>query len=62
MAWCPGSGRPLGHNAQTYRLPGEKVVCPECGVQYLLDDEEMAELRVISARTGEILACGVIWD
>jgi hypothetical protein len=31
-------------------------------VQYLLDDEEMAELRVISARTGEILACGVIWD
>ena len=40
----------------------QAVVCPECGVQYLLDDEEMAELRVISARTGEILACGVIWD
>ncbi|HYP61473.1 MAG TPA: hypothetical protein VEQ36_13675 [Thermomicrobiales bacterium] len=40
----------------------QAVVCPECGVQYLLDDDEMAELRVISARTGEILSCGVIWD
>ena len=40
----------------------QAVVCPECGAQYLLDDEEMAELRVISARTGEILSCGVIWD
>jgi len=40
----------------------QAVVCPDCGVQYLLDDDEMAELRVISARTGEILSCGVIWD
>jgi len=31
----------------------QAIVCPECGAQYLLDDEEMAELRVISARTGE---------
>jgi hypothetical protein len=40
----------------------QAVVCPECGAQYLLDDDEMAELRVISARTGEILACGVVFD
>ena len=40
----------------------QAVVCPECGAQYLLDEEEMAELRVISARTGDILACGVVFD
>lgn len=40
----------------------QAVVCPHCGAQYLLDDEEMAELRLVSARTNEILSCGVVFD
>lgn len=40
----------------------QAVVCPECGAQYLLDDEEIDELRRISARTDQILSCGVVWD
>lgn len=40
----------------------QAVVCPECGAQYLLDDDEMDELRRISAQTGEILSCGVVFD
>ena len=40
----------------------QAVVCPHCGSQYLLDDEEMAELRLMSARTDEIFSCGVVFD
>jgi hypothetical protein len=40
----------------------QAVVCPQCGAQYLLDEEEMAELRLISTRTTEILSCGVVFD
>jgi hypothetical protein len=40
----------------------QAVVCPHCGAQYLLDDEEMGELRLISTRTTDILSCGVVFD
>ena len=40
----------------------QAVVCPHCGTQYLLDDDEMDELRLISTRTNDILSCGVVFD
>lgn len=40
----------------------QAVVCPHCGTQYVLDDEEMAELRLISLRTEDVLSCGVVFD
>jgi len=40
----------------------QAVVCPHCGAQYLLDDDEMDELRLISTRTNEILSCGVVFE
>jgi hypothetical protein len=40
----------------------QAVVCPHCGAQYLLDDEEMSELRIVAARTAEALSCGVVFD
>lgn len=38
------------------------VVCPHCGAQYVVDDDEMAELLVISLNTEEMLSCGVRFD
>ena len=40
----------------------QAVVCPYCAVQFVLDDDELAELRQISTRTEEMLSCGVIFD
>ena len=40
----------------------QAVVCPNCGAQYLLDDDEMAELRLVSIRTADGLSCGVVFD
>ena len=40
----------------------QAVVCPHCGTQYLLDDDEMDEIRRISLQTNDILSCGVVFD
>jgi hypothetical protein len=40
----------------------QAVVCPHCGSQYLLDDDEMAQLLAVSRTTGDLLACGVRYD
>jgi hypothetical protein len=40
----------------------QAVVCPHCNAQFVLDDEEMTELRLISLRTEEMLSCGVVFD
>ena len=40
----------------------QAVVCPHCGVQYVLDDDEMDELRRFAARTDAVLSCGVVFD
>ena len=40
----------------------QAVVCPNCGAQYLLDDEELSELRLVSTRTTDMLSCGVVFD
>lgn len=38
------------------------VVCPGCSVQYVVEEEELAELRRWTDAEGNALVCGVRWD
>ena len=38
------------------------VACPACSKQFLVDDDELAELRRWTDAEGHVLACGVIWE
>jgi hypothetical protein len=38
------------------------VVCPACSVQFLVDEDELAELRRSTDAEGVALVCGVRWD
>lgn len=38
------------------------VVCPGCSVQYVVDEEELAELRRWTDTEGNALVCGVRWE
>ena len=38
------------------------VVCPSCSTQFVVDDDELAELRRWTDEEGNALVCGVRWD
>ena len=38
------------------------VVCPGCDHQFVVDDDELAELRRWTDAEGNALVCGVRWD
>jgi hypothetical protein len=38
------------------------VVCPGCSLQFLVDEEELAELRRWTDAEGNALVCGVHWE
>jgi len=38
------------------------VICPECRPQFVIDDEEMDQLRQWTIRHGSLLVCGVRFD
>lgn len=38
------------------------VVCPGCARQFVVDDDELAELRRWTDAEGNALVCGVRWD
>ena len=38
------------------------VVCPGCSQQFVVDDEELAELRRWTDAEGKALVCGVRWE
>lgn len=38
------------------------VVCPGCSVQFLVDEDELAELRRWTDAEGNALVCGVRWE
>jgi len=38
------------------------VVCPGCAHQFLVDDDELAELRRWTDTEGRALVCGVHWE
>lgn len=62
---CEGENPSYGSIVEWCETRGDcaqAVVCPNCGAQYLLDDEEMSELRRVSTRTTDTLSCGVVFD
>jgi hypothetical protein len=62
---CEGDNPSYGSIVEWCETRGDcaqAVVCPNCGAQYLLDDEEMSELRLVSTRTTDALSCGVVFD
>ncbi len=38
------------------------VVCPGCETQFVVDEDELAELRRWTDAEGHALVCGVRWD
>ena len=38
------------------------VVCPGCSLQFLVNEEELAELRRWTDAAGNALVCGVHWE
>jgi hypothetical protein len=40
----------------------QAVVCPVCSVQFVVDDDELAELLRWTDERGQALVCGVRWD
>ena len=40
----------------------QAVVCPVCATQFVVDDDELAELLRWTDDKGQALVCGVRWD
>jgi len=40
----------------------QAVICPGCSKHFLVDDDELDELRVWTDSNGMALVCGVRWD
>jgi len=40
----------------------QAIVCPGCAKHFLVDDEELEELRQWTNAEGVALVCGVRWD
>jgi hypothetical protein len=40
----------------------QAVVCPVCATQFVVDDDELAELLRWTDDQGQALVCGVRWD
>lgn len=64
---CSGAERCHGHGmvVEWCETRGDccyGVVCPGCSVQFVVDDEELAELRRWTDAAGNALVCGVRWD
>jgi hypothetical protein len=38
------------------------VVCPTCNTQFLIEEDDLVDLRQWTASRGTELACGVHWD
>lgn len=59
---CEGECRAFGDLLEWCESRGDcchAVVCPECGTQFVIDEEELEELQRWTARHGSLLVCGV---
>lgn len=62
---CEGDCRAFGDILEWCEARGDccqAVVCPSCGSQFVIDDDELAELRSWTAANGSVLVCGIRWD
>ncbi len=51
MEWCEARGD-----------CAQAVICPTCAAQFVVDDDELAELLRWTNDQGQALVCGVRWD
>lgn len=62
---CEGECRAFGDVLEWCESRGDcsfAVVCPTCKTQFLIDEDDLVELRRWTAARGMVLACGVQWD
>lgn len=62
---CEGDCRAFGDILEWCEARGDcchAVVCPTCGNQFVIDEDELAELRGWTDTHGSVFVCGVRWD
>lgn len=62
---CQGECHAFGDVLEWCEARGDcqfAVACPACRAQFLVDDDELAELRQWTNAEGDALVCGVIWE
>lgn len=61
----PAEGRSYGLVVEWCETRGDctyGVLCPDTGQQFVIDDDELAELQRWTDDQGNALVCGVRWD
>ncbi len=61
---CEGECQSFGDILEWCETRGDcsqAVVCPTCGNQFLIDEEDFAELQRWTIANGGVYACGVRW-
>ena len=62
---CEGDCHAIGSVLEWCETRGDccqAVVCPVCATQFVVDDDELAELLSWTDAQGKALVCGVRWD
>jgi hypothetical protein len=62
---CQGACHTFGGVLEWCEARGDcaqAVVCPVCAAQFVVDDDELAELLRWTNDQGQALVCGVRWD
>jgi hypothetical protein len=62
---CEGKCHAFGDLLEWCEARGDcshAVVCPECSTQFVIDNEELDELRLWTLRHGSLLVCGINYD
>ena len=62
---CEGDCHAFGDILEWCEARGDccfAVVCPECSTQFVIDDDEMDELRTWTVQNGNLLVCGIRLD
>ena len=62
---CSGSCHAFGGVLEWCEARGDcaqVVLCPVCAAQFVVDDDELAELLRWTDEQGQVLVCGVRWD
>ncbi|HEY8446783.1 MAG TPA: hypothetical protein VIL01_06710 [Thermomicrobiales bacterium] len=62
---CEGTCHTFGSVVEWCETRGDctyAVICPSCRAQFVVDEDELADLRRWTERSGSVLSCGVRWD
>jgi hypothetical protein len=62
---CEGTCHTYGDVLEWCEARGDcsyAVVCPGCDRQFVVDEDELTELRRWTAAQGSLLSCGVRWE